>query len=294
VTITKHSHFDAKQLSTNFHETFLLDMNAISSILKVSAEGISATKEIISEITGIPTGKITGKVEPMIRYAYAMGLLKITVVKKKWSLEQTALGKIIYREDPSFVEPVTMWIMHLMLCRRLSREGEGKGVIDAWFLLFALSDIRLGKKFSLDDYITYLGEKLGASASINKLASIVIRTYTKPSLCFGELKILDENEGLIHRKSAPQYSEYYPAYTAALFLELDELRISEQQIVLDDFFDKTGFLKVLGWSNGQTLDWINWMVDNNVIQLDGQTGQSIALKLKTTEHVLAELYSESA
>ncbi len=94
------------------------------------------------------------------------------------------------------------------------------------FVLFALSDIRLGKKFSLDDYITYLGEKLGASASINKLASIVIRTYTKPSLCFGELKLLDENEVLIHRKSAPQYSEYHPAYTSLLVLELDGLILS--------------------------------------------------------------------
>jgi hypothetical protein len=294
VTTMKHAYVDAKQLSTNFHETFLLDMNAISSILKVSAEGISATKEIISEITGIPTGKITGKVEPMIRYAYAMGLLKITVVKQKWSLEQTALGKIIYREDPSFAEPVTLWIMHLMLCRRVNREGEGKGVIDAWFSLFALSDIRLGKKFSSDNYVTFLGEKLGASTSINKLASIVIRTYITPSLCLGGLKILYENDGLIHRKSAPQYSEYYPAYTAALFLALDDLGIHEQQIMLNEFLDKTGFLKILGWSDLQTLGWINWMVDTHVIQLDRQTGQTIALKLKTTKHVLAELYSESA
>jgi hypothetical protein len=64
--------------------------------------------------------------------------------------------------------------------------------------------------------------------------------------------------------------------------------------MLNEFLDKTGFLKILGWSDLQTLGWINWMVDTHVIQLDRQTGQPIALKLKTTEHVLAELYSESA
>ena len=52
--------------SINFHKTFATQDSYISKILGLAEQGYSGTKEEISEITGIPTGKTSGKVVPHI------------------------------------------------------------------------------------------------------------------------------------------------------------------------------------------------------------------------------------
>lgn len=61
------------QLSNlNFHQTFPPTTDGISRLLSVADRGGAYTKEEISQMTGIPTGKSSGKVEPYIRYAVYM------------------------------------------------------------------------------------------------------------------------------------------------------------------------------------------------------------------------------
>ena len=58
-----------------FHKTFQPQDTYITKILELAAQGYSGTKEEISAVTGIPTGKTSGKVIPHIRYAAFMGLI---------------------------------------------------------------------------------------------------------------------------------------------------------------------------------------------------------------------------
>ena len=62
--------------SVNFHKTFAPQDSYISKILELAEQGYSGNKEEISDITGIPTGKTSGKVIPHILYSKYMGINK--------------------------------------------------------------------------------------------------------------------------------------------------------------------------------------------------------------------------
>ena len=55
--------------SVNFHKTFSPQDSYITKILDLAKDNYTGTKEEISEETGIPTGKTSGKVVPHILYA---------------------------------------------------------------------------------------------------------------------------------------------------------------------------------------------------------------------------------
>ena len=56
-----------------FHKTFSAETGYVSKILQLAIEKISGTKDELSKISGIPTGKTSGKVIPHIKYAAYMG-----------------------------------------------------------------------------------------------------------------------------------------------------------------------------------------------------------------------------
>lgn len=66
---------DLQPLPLSFPQSFLPDRDLLARLLRFTAQGGSGSKDISAE-TGIPTGASTGKVEPMIRYAGGMGLIK--------------------------------------------------------------------------------------------------------------------------------------------------------------------------------------------------------------------------
>ena len=47
--------------TVNFHKTFAPQDSYLSKILELASAAYSGTKEDISEVTGIPTGKTSGK-----------------------------------------------------------------------------------------------------------------------------------------------------------------------------------------------------------------------------------------
>ena len=58
-----------------FHETFQPEWTYIARVLELAKDNYCGSKFDISDITGIPTGKQKGKVEPHIKYAQFMGLI---------------------------------------------------------------------------------------------------------------------------------------------------------------------------------------------------------------------------
>ena len=64
-----------KTCNLNFHQTFKPEAQYISSILSVADDETPYDIKDISNLTGIPSGKSSGKVEPHILYSYYMGLI---------------------------------------------------------------------------------------------------------------------------------------------------------------------------------------------------------------------------
>ena len=143
-------------LPLNFPQDFLPERRLLSRLLPFAGAGGSGDKVQIGAQTGIPTGASTGKVEPMIQYARGMGLLQATRAAGRWQLALTELGKMVMANDPYLSQPVTLWLLHLMLCRRHGLSIPATGIADAWFALFAEGGLRLGNDFTRTAYLDCL------------------------------------------------------------------------------------------------------------------------------------------
>lgn len=279
-----------KSLPLSFPQTFLPDRDLLARLLKFIAQGGSGNKEEISQLTGIPTGSSTGKVEPMIRYASGMGLIDANKTAGGiWQLNLTPLGRIVFQHDAALSEPLTLWLMHLLLCRRCSLDLPATGIADAWFALFAEGAFRLGKRFTLTDYLVLLQERHGSKAGLKALASLVLRSYLEPR-AFAGIGALQEENGYLVRQIAPLKTDYFPAYTAYLYMLWDELFADRTQLAFDEFAEQTRFPALTGWGESQIANWLDWMANHGWVQLDRHTGTPVLLRLQTTEQAIAKLY----
>jgi hypothetical protein len=279
-----------KPLPLSFPQTFLPDRDLLARLLRFTAQVGSGSKEAISQATGIPTGASTGKVEPMIRYALGMGLIDANkTTGGVWQLNLTPLGGIVFQQDAALSEPLTLWLLHLLLCRRYGLASPATGIADAWFALFAEGAVRLGKRFTLADYLALLRERHGDKASLKALSSLVVRSYLEPR-AFAGIGALQEESGYLVRLIAPLKPEFFPAYAAYLYLLWDELFADRTQLAFDEFAEQTRFPALTGWGESQITAWLDWMANHGIVQLDRHTGTPVLLRLQATEQVLAKLY----
>ncbi len=282
-------------LPLNFSHDFLPERSLLARLLPFASANGCGDKVQIGAETGIPTGESSGKVEPMIRYAHGMGLIRADKEAKQWRLQLTTLGRQIAAEDPYLSESVTLWLLHLMLCRRSARKGQAIGIADAWFALFAEGTLRLGNRFYQDAYLNYLIERNGMKRYLKGLSGLVLRSYLEPT-CFGPINALSAETlgGQIQyiRRSAPNENSHFPAYSAYLLLVWDDLYSDRNQLAIDDLFTQSRCLAVMGWSRATATRWLDWMADHGLLQLDRQTGATLALRLRDTETVIAKIYDE--
>ncbi len=287
-----------ESLPLNFPQTFLPERRLLAKLLPFAAKKGSGDKEIISAETGIPTGKSTGKVDPIIRYAQGMNL----VIAKKaergiWQLRLTHTGQVILREDAFLSEPQTLWLLHLMLCRRCELTTPARGIADAWFALFGNSNFRLGHRFHQADYITFMQDRHGDENKgyLKSLASVVLRSYLEES-CLGSLAVLQQEksrkEPVFTRQSASTEKSFFPVYAAGFYQVWDKLFSGETQLALTDFSAQSGFFNVLSWDEATVMRWLEWMVDQGLIQMDRHTGTAMLLRLCETELVIDQIYEE--
>lgn len=282
-----------KPLPLSFPQSFLPDRDLLARLLGFVIKNGVGSKEAISALTGIPTGASTGKVEPMIHYAEGMGLITATKNSGEWRLELTALGQIIAEQDTALSETLTLWLLHLMLCRRSSLAVPATGVADPWFVLFGDGAFRLGKRFTQAEYLAALQERHGNKASLKALSSLVLRGYSEPR-AFGAITTLrqetQDKECWYIRQSVPFKTEYFPAYTVYLYCLWDQLFPERSQLAFDEFAEQTRFLALTGWEDKQVSEWLDWMAGHGNIQLDRHTGTPVLLRLKTTQQILARIY----
>jgi hypothetical protein len=289
------SNADPQSLPLNFPQTFLPDRRLLARLLPFAAANGRGDKVQIGAETGIPTGQSTGKVEPMIHYARGMGLVEATRDASRWILALTPLGRVVVAEDPYLSQPVTLWLLHLLLCRRSGLVDPATGIADPWFALFAEGSLRLGSRFEPSAYLAYLTERHGTKGYLKGLAGLVLRSYLETT-CFGPLRALSvessASQSVYLRQAAPDERSHFPAYTAYLFLVWDELYGDHDQLAMSEFFTQTRCLAVLGWDRGSATQWLDWMADRGLLQLDRQTGGTLALRLRDTMPVLSGIYDE--
>lgn len=282
-----------KTLPLSFSQSFLLDRDLLARLLRFASNNGSGSKEAISLETGIPTGKSTGKVEPMIHYAQGMGLICADKEKAVWRLSLTTLGQAVFSQDAALSEPMTLWLLHLMFSRRSGLTNPATGVADAWFTLFAEGTYRLGKRFNQADYLAFLQERHGDKAILKTLSSLVLRSYFEPRALGGAgilQESIDNREHCYVRLEAPFQTHFFPAYAAYFYLLWDELFADREQLAFDEFSVQTRWPMLLAWEESWSVILLDWMADRGLIQLDRHTGAAVILRLQSTEQVVVKLY----
>ena len=102
-------------MDINFHQTFKPERNYISELLQVAEEAKNVTLEELSNMTGIPQGKSSGKLVPHLKYAQYMGLITYTSKNGEYSIELTNLGAEILDQDMSLTEDVSLLVLNANL-----------------------------------------------------------------------------------------------------------------------------------------------------------------------------------
>lgn len=288
--------FKAQTLPLSFMQDFKPERMLIAKLLAFVRDDGSGDKHYISNQTGIPTGQSSGKVEPMIYYATGMGLIESRKKGNEWQLTLTDLGNVVLREDPFLSERVSLWLLHLMLCRPLAEDSSKQvGVVPPWYNLFIEGVTRMGASFSAEDYLAFMRECFGDSSNRKGMVNLILKSYIEDS-CLGLTRALrvslSGNEEIYARNPAPKDIEFYPAYTAYLILLWEQLYPKREQLQLDEFFQRAGVLTALNWSQNDAKAWLDWAADHGILQLDRQTGQTLALRTASLTVVLASIYSE--
>lgn len=287
---------DLDPLPANFPQTFLPDRRLLASLLPFAARNGTGTKVEIGAETGIPTGESTGKVEPMIHFARGMGLIRTGKEEGgRWQLTLSLLGEVVLAEDPYLGESVTLWLLHLLLCRRHGLTEPAKGIADPWFALFAEGEHRLGSRFEANDYHEYLIQRHGEKSYTKSLAGLVPRTYQE-SACFGDINVLvaetDGKQSFFRRCAAPTDPAFFPAYATYLFLAWDLLYPDHDQLAIDELFQASRCLAVMHWDRASANTWLDWLADRGYLQLDRQTGGTLALRLAPTTSLIKRIYED--
>jgi hypothetical protein len=268
-------------LSINFHQTFRPEREYLSQILKVAQKNESFSNEQITDETGIPTGKSSGKVIPTINYAKGMYLIETKKNKDSIHMSLTPLGEMILIEDKYFSESLTQWVLHLFLSRK-------SGGAKIWYKVFCESTDVLGNRFSrveLDNFLeSFFGKK-------NRSLIGPLVTMYNSSSSFNLAKCLYEKDNELIRNIAPLKDEYIWGY-AAIFAHYWETFYSDKkQLTLDEFEEQTSFFKLMGWDEQQMHECINKFSELKIIEADRQMGSPIISIIKDEISIVKNIFS---
>lgn len=268
------------RLSLSFHQTFIPERHYLVKLMDYAVDGKVGDLREISNLTGIPTGNTSGKVEPLIRYSEGMGLVKASKDKgKRWRLSVTPLGGQVRNNDPYISETLSQWLLHIRLCRP-------NGGAEVWYRVFTEGRLALGGSFSKDALKQYLVNCYGDRSS---LPGPIVRMYND-SASFDKCAALVEKDGVITFRPMPNQQSYFPGLSALLMLGWEELFGNQMQIGLDEFESRSNFFTILGWSNEDIHYFLDWLVDQGRIVRDSRAGGTVLLRTENTDTTLEHIY----
>lgn len=263
--------------SVNFHKTFAPQDSYISKILELAEYGYSGTKEEISKITGIPTGKTSGKVVPHILYSYYMGLVNYKIEKGKLSLSLTDLGKVIYNEDKYLFEDITKLICHF----NISDETNGAYI---WSFVYQQLPIMLNENISDE----LLKRKYKDYFFLDVDYRPMKKAYSDDGF-WAVLNLMDFSEGL--RINSTYYNNimlYVYAYT--LLSAWDKIYPTEQEITIDQIVMNLKWNKRFGFDDDEMMYALEKMEETSILRLNKQLMPVTVIRTTNTASLLPYLY----
>ena len=268
---TKYS-YDA----VNFHKTFAPQDSYLSKIMELASQQYVGTKEEISEITGIPTGKTSGKVVPHILYAYYMGLISYNLEKGCYTLSLTPLGKLVRENDKYLFEDVTKMLCHYNLCD----EYIGANI---WSFVYRLP-VMLEETMSETAMKRKYNDHFGVNADLTPLK----KTYSEDGF-LAVLGLLDFAEGVKIKSLFYNDSMLY-VYAYGLLSSWERVFPTEHEITSDQLSLKLYWGKRFGFDDDEILFTLERLEDSGIIKLNKQLVPYTLIKTSEAASLLPHLY----
>lgn len=275
------------RLSVSFHQTFIPERQYIASLLRFVATGQTGTDQDISEQTGIPVGKSSGKVPAISSYCVGMGLIdvqkKAGISEKRF--EFTPFGRAVLLEDSNLSEELTQWVAHLHLCRK-------NGGAEIWYLCFNKGYNVLGMDFTENELTYFLERNCGKR---NKsLIGPLIRTYEEPAALKIAHALVHRNGDMLSRSPAPLFAGFRNGYSAFFLLLWEEFFPDDRQVTITDFESLVHWQEMCGWNQRQSESVLDMMQDAGAITIDKQMRPWILTRHAEAKKFWTSIYDELA
>lgn len=269
-----------KPVNLQFHQTFKPEPEHISSLLMAADDIESISLDQISIITGIPTGKSSGKVVPHLEYAQYMNLLTYNLKNGLYTVKLTDLGEVIREQDPSLVEELTLLMCHCMITRSEKGAPLWHDIVNHFL---PINNYTINKSVLIAELNNYYKKAKGGAAYRPFFIS-----YQEFFECLGI--IIDVDDTIIMNKHAYDYSFLY-LYAYVLFELWDERYPSQDEITSKEL-EHLEFHKPFRWTSLEVYEVLEHLSDKDIIRLNRQLTPFTILRLASKEEILSVLYDE--
>lgn len=261
----------------NFHQTFPPTPEFLMRILEISDGEEALTKEEISELTGIPTGKSSGKVEPHICYAEYMGLITDDRSEGKHRLFKTALGQELLMQDPGLQEKVSLAVCHA----RLTSKYDGAFL---WSIMFKSIMSKYPKGISEAILNDEIEKNIGTQVRMGPFFS----SYTG---MFSSLNLINKDASTITLNKLSASNELIYVYAYALIYEWEQC-FGEQNEITASELDALKIADTFALSGNVFYEVLERMAEKNIIRFNRQLAPYTIIRLHSAQDLIPMLFNE--
>ncbi|OPJ55651.1 hypothetical protein [Alkalithermobacter paradoxus] len=266
----------------NFHESFCLELEYIGKILQIADNYGYLTKEEVSELTGIPTGDKSGKVEPHIYYANYMNLIDVNKDGGKYLLKKTDLGNLIYNEDLFLVENVSKAMCNYFL----NSERFGATM---WFQIFRIITDKYGDVINEEVLINELKDMNGIKINLTPFRSTYRNDNSLKSLHL--LEIIDEDARKVKFNKNNINKDLMYVYSYTLLKELEALDVNRQEFTVSEIIEDIKWHRGFCWDEEVAMNVLDELSDMRILSLNKQLIPVTVIKNINSEDLLDKVYS---
>lgn len=265
----------------NFHETFQPEPPYLAKIIDLASQNFTGSKFEISDLTGIPTGKQKGKVEPHIKYTSYMGLVDYTVNKGIYSLFLSPLGQEVFMQDKFLHEYLTHWLCHYGISRSDLGAPQWSYIVHnghSGFYQNNSSDYHLNKANALFD----------TNVDFEEMFGVVKRCYSEGFLSGINYLKWDDKAKFIEHSENP---ELLFAYAYVVLDCWKRIFPQKSEITLTELKEQIGLGKIFNISD----EAIDSILDNlefeGIFKLNRQLYPPTIICTSSLEIIIPKLYS---
>jgi len=269
-----------KTYSLDFHKTFAPEREYISYLLSFANDNLDFyTKEYISEQTSIPTGKSSGKVEPHIHYAAAMGLITFKKNAKEYKLQLTDLGRVILVEDVYLVEEVSKLLLHAFLV-------DSNSPATLWAYMFNNFLPKAQEQFPHEQLVKSIERHFEKKVNMSPF-----RTCYTSELSLSSTNLLEINDNLYSIKPHRMKKEFLYVYAYLLINKWELVCCERTELTIDEVRDNLHYGKALLWNEKQVRDALDLMQDASILKINAQLSPITIIKNENASSCLNKLFS---